>query len=255
MGEVLRGARFHLLPVVLVAPAVALGFDALFARAHLGERSGWVVVHVAFVAALVAAIPQVSAVHTRAYETSATNLLESLPEGAVLLDNGHAYFAFRYLQLARGVRPDVVILHWPSVRLPWARERLAAQGIDVVAGPQASVQVVAALLARGRAVFVDDLAANVLAALPSYPYGMVFRVLPPGTPRPPIADVFVDNKRLLERCDLDYPLPGPDDGFAATPHAVYAANWQIIGRALAAAGRRDAADEAFAIAHAIGPQP
>jgi hypothetical protein len=247
--------RFHLVSLVILAPAVARAIDTAVARLAR-DRVAWVAVAAVLVGGLAAAAPQIAALHTPAFENAAANLLRSLPEDAVLVQShGERYFAMGYLQLARGLRPDVVVVDWAIIPLPWHRARLEAEGITIPHGNDASAQVAAALVAQGRPVFVDDYAATIVQRLPTYPYGTVFRVLPPGTPRPPIEEVYAINQRVFAQFDLDYPPPGPHDEFATRVHEDYARAWNIIVRALVADGRRDDAAAAAAIARGIGPQP
>jgi hypothetical protein len=247
--------RFHLMSLVILAPAAARAIDVAVARLAR-EAVAWVAAGAALVGGLVAAAPHIAALHTPAFENAAANLLRSLPADAVLVQShGERYFAIGYLQLARGLRPDVVIVDWAIIALPWYRARLEAEGITIPHGTDASAQVAAALLAQGRAVFVDDFGATIVEHLPTYPYGTVFRVLPAGTPRPSIEEVFAIEQRVFADFDLDYAPPGLHDEFATRAHEDYARAWDIVARALLADGRRDDAAAAAAVARGLGPQP
>jgi len=104
-------------------------------------------------------------------------------------------------------------------------------------------------------VFVDGLMSSVVRALPTYPHGVLFRVLPRGSPLPPITDVFALNKQLFEKFEFGYPVPTADPELYSTyVHSEYARTWAIIAKALAATGNRDDYAYALDMARAIGPQ-
>ena len=111
------------------------------------------------------------------------------------------------------------------------------------------------ILATGRPLLVDRSLGNVLAALPSYPYGTLFRVLARGQPRPPLDEVAAQNRDWFAALDLDYPRPGPGDEYPALIHEGYAATWQILAAGFAALGRRDDAASAAQLVRALGPRP
>jgi len=253
--------RFHLLPVLLLAIPVAAALDLAVARARAQLRP-WPVAAIAVLGlatSTVLALPELSRVRTPAIEHAMRGLLRGLPSGAVVLVSGDiAFQGTGYLQVARGERPDAVVVLWPFVPVAWYRDRLAARGVAIdrdaaAAASVPSVAIVERLLAAGRPVLVDRSLGNVLKALPSYPLGTLFRVLPRGQPRPPLDEVAAANRDWFAALDLDYPRPGPDDEYPTTIHEAYAQTWQIIADGYAALGRAADAASAAAIARQLAP--
>jgi hypothetical protein len=243
--------RFHLLPAVLLAVPVAAALDLVCAR--IGRSgAGTVLAVLGFGALSIAALPGLARIHSPAMERGVQNLLLSLPAGAiVVVVSEDQCFGGRYLQLARGQRPDVALVCSELLRRPWYRDRWADRGLTMPATAGAALG--AALLRTGRPVFVDRGLTGVLAAYPSYPFGVVFRVLPAGEAAPTAAEIAELNRALYGRFDLAYPRPGRDDDFAAVAHRRYAASWAAIRDRLAAAGDRDGAAEAYELARALQP--
>ena len=260
--------RFHLLPAILLAIAVAIALDAPAAALERrrredqddrGERDALerpilatVLPLVVFAGLVVTALPALARIHSPAVELGVRNLLRSLPPDAVVhvvpddLCGGSIY-----LQEARHERPDVVVMCAAMLRLPWYRAQLSRRtmGVDAVAGGLSE-----ALVKSGRAVFVDPQLTGVLAAYPHYPYGVVRRVLPAGTPPPPASEIAALNKKLFGAFDLAYPWPGPDDEYAALAHYRYAGAWSAIARLLAAAGDRAGAQDAMELSAQLTPK-
>ena len=108
-----------------------------------------------------------------------------------------------------------------------------------------SVDVAELVLATNRPLFIDAYGSNIAKAFPTYPYGLLFRVLPRGERPPPIEEVYALNRRLFEAFDLNYPFPGNDAEFATELHRMYARVWHILADGLGHAGRRD--DQAYAL--------
>jgi hypothetical protein len=241
--------RFHMMPAVLLAIGVAQVFQ------RVPERLGAIIASAGVVGLAALSLGYVGRVHSPAVETSARNMLASLPPGAVVIhgqDELHAVPG--YVQTVLGERRDVTIVTWPLMTLGWYRERVAGQGI--VSGPgtgSPEVRLVEALLARGRPVFVDRLQRDVIAALPSHPYGILIRVLPREAQLPSVREVFELNEALFAHFALDYPRPGPDDEFATEVHERYRATWEMIATMLERSGDRERAALAAEHARALGP--
>lgn len=261
--------RFHLLPVLLLALPVAAALDLAVARVEARLRP-WPAAAIAVLGlatSAVLALPDLSRVRTPAVEHAMRGLLHGLPTGAVVFVSGDiAFQGTGYLQVARGERPDAVIVLWPFVPVAWYRERLAARGVVVdrdpgrepgrdtaAASSPPSVAIIERLLTTGRSVFVDRSLGNVLKALPSYPLGTLFRILPRGQPRPPLDEVAAANRDWFAALDLDYPRPGPDDEYPTLIHEAYAATWQIIADGYTSLGRPADAASAAAVAHQLAP--
>ena len=243
--------RFHLLPALLLAIPVAVALDApagAVKRPVLAAALPLVV----FAGLVVTGLPALARVHTPAVELGVRNLLRSLPPDAVVhvvpddLCGGSIY-----LQEARHERPDVVVMCAAMLRLPWYRAQLSRRtmGVEAVAGGLSE-----ALVKSGRAVFVDPQLGNVLAAYPHYPYGIVRRILPVGTPAPAASEIAAMNKKLFAAFDLDYPWPGPNDEYAALAHYRYAGVWSAVARLLASAGDRAGAQDAMELSAQLTPR-
>lgn len=59
-----------------------------------------------------------------------------------------------------------------------------------------------------------------------------FRVLPAGSVKPSIDEVFAANRALFETFDLDYATPGLHDESATAMHQRYVQTWSIIAEGL-----------------------
>ena len=252
--------RFHVLPALLLAVPVAAAVDAAGARISRVSplrrlsRPGPAAALVAlgFAGLALAAWPRLARLHSPAMELGVQNLLRSLPPGAiaVVIADDHCSGA-RYLQLVRGERPDVAVvcsglLPVAAYRAEWVRRGLALP-------PGDGARLGDALLATGRPVLVDPFLHGVLAAFPSYPYGVLRRVVPRAAAPPSAGEVAALNRDLYRAFDLDYPRPDRDDEYAALAHHRYAATWAVIARALDGAGDRDAARDARDLAYQLLP--
>jgi hypothetical protein len=246
--------RFYLLPTILLALPIAVGFDALVDRMR---RVAPLVGGALVAASLALSLPHLAVVHSPAVENSARNLLTSLPPNAVVMHSQDEFHgALNYLQTARGERRDVAVVTWTLMTFDWYRARVAAKGVvaarNMPGSPQQ--QLVATLLATGRPVFVDRLQTEIIASFPTYPHGILIRVLPPGSAVPSVADVIALNKQLYSAFRLDDPRPGSDDDYATEVHRRYAGIWDILSRAAERAGNRELADEARTFARQMGPE-
>jgi hypothetical protein len=239
----------------LLAIPIAAAIDLACARiARTGVATALAVL--GFLALSVAALPAIARVHSPAMERGVRNLLGSLPPGAVVVViSEDQCFAGRYLQLARGVRPDVAFVCSELLRRDWYRAAWARRGLAMPAaaasGPGATLG--RALLRTGRPVFIDPVLGGVLAAYPNYPFSIVSRLLPTGTALPSPSEIAGINRDLFAAFDLDYPHPGRNDDFAAVAHRRYTATWAAISNLLAAAGDRAAAADAYDVARSLQP--
>jgi transmembrane protein TMEM260 (protein O-mannosyltransferase) len=252
--------RFHLLPTLILAPAVACAFEVVVARYQARLRPGVAaaIAVLGFATAALTALPELLRVRTPAVEHAMRGLLRGLPTGAVVLGFGDIpYFGTGYLQVACGERPDVVYVFWRSVMIHWYRDRLARRGIvvDTTGAGTPSVRFAEQILASGRPLFVDLSLGNVLAAFPSYPYGTLFRVLPRGQARPSLDEIAAINRDWFAALDLDYPHPGLDDEYPTFIHDGYAATWQIIADGYTGLGRPAAAASALRRMNELTPWP
>jgi len=258
--------RFHILPALLLAPAVAVGFEQIgtwmqrrFPHGSLRSNGiGALISIVAFASVVGLSLPHLLRLHSPAVELSLRNTLRSLPQDAVVIvQTDLAHFGIGYLQGALGERPDVTVIMWPQISSPVYRDRLASRaGIKIVpsATGVTTVEVAEQVLAMKRPLFVDPYNSNIAKSFPIYPYGILFRILPHGERPPPIEDVFALNRAMFEGFDLGYPIPGPDDEYATELHKLYARVWTMIAQGLGVAGHRDEQAIAKAFAMALSPR-
>jgi hypothetical protein len=243
--------RFHILPALLLAVPVAAALDLACARITRPMIAA-ALAAAGFAALALAALPRLVRVRCPAMELGVQNLLRSLPPGAIaVVISEDQCFGGRYLQLARGERPDVALVCSELLRRDWYRAAWAGRGLAMPFDP--GVALGQALLATGRPVFVDPGLTAVRARFASYPFGVVYRVLPDGGAPPAASEIAVINRDVFRAFELDYPHPHRDDDFAAVAHRRYAAAWVAIAELLAAAGDRDGARDALEVARSLQP--
>jgi hypothetical protein len=187
-------------------------------------------------ASIALSLPGLGRVHTAAVERYAQNVLEELPDGAVLVvGEDYIYAGTQYVQWALGERPDAIVIDGGLLSFGWYRDRLAQRGVPMPPGIPTAGWVVEHAVAAGKRVFVDLKQKDVISHLPTFPYGAVVAV---GTP-PSLDDLVELNGALYAAFRFDYVLPGPDDEYASVIHRHYGAMREMLARALEAAGRRD----------------
>jgi hypothetical protein len=249
--------RFHLLPTLLLAIPVSAAIDHAIARLPRAEpaRISPLVAAlpcIAFAALSLAALPRLARIHSPAMELGVQNLLSSLPPHAIaVVISEDQCFGGHYLQLARGRRPDVTLICSELLRRDWYRATWSRRGLAMPADPGAPLGD--ALLATGRPILVDRGLTQLLAAFPSYPFGVLHRVLARGAAPPSPHDIATLNRDLYQAFDLDYPRPGRDDDFAAVAHRRYTAAWAAIANLLDATGDHAAARDAIDLARQLQP--
>jgi hypothetical protein len=252
--------RFHLMSALLLTIPVAAALDVLggWAAASVPSRlaAPWIggsLAVLAFVALAARGLP----LHSPAVERGAENLLTSLPpESVVIVTDDDLYYGTAYRQLLMHQRADVTVIAFGQLLNADYRARLHARTGVVMLAPgdkTPSVSLAEDTLARGRPMFADGAQINVLKSFPTYPYGIVFRVLPRGATSPPIEDVFAMNRALYDTFDFGYPMPDRDADYAAHMHERYAQTWRIIARALAAANQAPQAAIAADLALRLAP--
>jgi hypothetical protein len=242
--------RFHILPALLLAVPVAALID--LAGDRLARPRATALAVAGFAVLAIAGWPRLARIHSPAMELGVQNVLRSLPPRAiaVVIADDHCSGG-RYLQLARGERPDVALVCAGMLPLDPYRELWARRGLALPPGD--SVRLGAALLATGRPVFVDPFLHRLLDAFPAYPFGVLRRVVPRDAAPVTAGEVAAVNRDVYRAFDLDYPRPDREDGCAALPHLRYATTWAGIAKALDAAGDRDAAREARDLAYQLLP--
>lgn len=261
--------RFHLLPLVVFAVPVAVGLA--WVGAWVRDRSASAILRsraagvagatLTMVALAVVALPRIAAARSPAIEQAVKNMLRTLPRDAVVIGTPDEFhFGMGYLQGALGERPDVVTITWQLVGLPHVRARVRRElGITIEELPpgsteKLSVVVAEQILASGRPLFIDTFQGNVAASFPCYPYGLLYRVLPRGTPLPSLEELDALNRELYARYELGYEFPHEDDLVPAELHRRYAATWHVIADAFTRAGRAHDAAEARKMAAALSPR-
>lgn len=256
--------RFHLLPILVLAIPTAVGLtligERIAARVPRPPRPAIVqlVAHLAFVLIAAGSLLDLGRYRTPAMEYMARNTLRSMPANAVImapivdeLDVG-----IRYLQLTRGERPDVLFFRWPDAAVAWYRDKLVPHGLVLPPGATyTGTTAIDAFHAQGRPVFAYWWDKALRAHYPSYPYGVLVRLLPRGEAAPPLDEVVASNQRLFESFELGYALPGKADEFATWVHRKYAGTWARLAEDLVRAGNHEQAATAVALARALGPQP
>jgi hypothetical protein len=244
--------RFHILPVLLLAIPVASAIDLGRVRVAR-EGPATVVCVVAFIALVLADVPRLAALHSPAVELGVRNTLRSLPPFSIaVVTQDDQCFGARYLQLVGGERPDIAVVCPGLLPLRTYRAFWAERGLAMP--PSTGPRLAQTLLATGRPVFIDPLLRSIISAFPSYPTGVLMRILPDGAALPSPSEVAAINRDLYRDFALDYPVPGLDDGYATIAHHRYAASWARIAQLLDGAGDREAARDAFALTKQLQPR-
>jgi Protein of unknown function (DUF2723) len=253
--------RFHVLPAMLMAIPIAVGLSGLaklIPPTRISERT-WIAIAatVGFAAVAGTSLPHILRVHTPAVEDSARNMLRSLPPNAVVIESqDDLHSGAGYVQWVLGERQDVVLVTWSMMSMQWYRDRVSRRGIVAPAGDEPPlVRLADFLLASGKSLYVDRSQTAILAAFPTYPFGILIRVLPRGEKPPSVGEVFELNQAIYAKFELDYPRPGPDDEYPTEVHRRYAATWTVLAQALRASGKDDDAEWALEAAREIGPHP
>jgi hypothetical protein len=255
--------RFHLMSVLVLAIPLAVAIDRIVMRIEneqLRSRAGVVAIGLPIVVVLSMTSLSLSYVvrfHSAAIERNAENLLRTLPPNAVVLGAPDVYtFVMAYEQGALGLRPDVVVITTPQLRLGFHRRRIEERTgvrIESALGQTMNVPLTEKLLATGRPVFVDQFQFSIVKAFPTYPYGTLYRVLPRGTLTPSVDEVYAMNVELYDKFVFDYMLPGMHDENATRVHFVYANVWRVLANSLRAAGANEKAADALERAEALEP--
>lgn len=254
--------RFHLLPLTLLVIPVAIGIDqcatwfAERAPNLATSRVPVVLVTLVLLARGITTLPYLARFQSPAMERGVEHMLRSLPAHAVVLGGVNELdVGTRYLQLTRGVRPDVLFVRWQDLAIDWYRRRFVHYGLDFTPAPGEPFKLRLAehVLATGRPLFVGLSHGRDLEPLGRYPFGVVYRILPRGVFPPSAQEVFEMNRALFETLDLRYPRPGPDDETATWMHQHYQDHWRRLGDAMLRAGDRERAAIAYELAEQLAP--
>jgi len=249
--------RFHLLPILLLAIPVACAFELVLGHVRISDLLGSTVAVVAFAAIAGRSLPHHMRAQSPAIENAVRGMLDSVPANAVVIVAPESLvFGLGYAQDVLRIRKDVTVIAWPMMRSPEYRERLwRRSGLNPVAATDTaySITIAEQVLAHGRPLYIDAWGGNIARAFATYPYGMLFRVLPKDVSPPTIDEVFEINRELFAKFDFRYPKPTSDDYPAAGVQIHLARAWSLIADGLRTAGSHDA--EAIARANATELAP
>ncbi len=249
--------RFHLVTVILFAIPVAMAFDRIARRVETHRRAALIAAAagvVVLAAGTAVALPGLRRAHSPALERALTTMLETAPAHAIVIARGdHLAGGGAYLELARGLRPDVTLIAPGLCGMGWYRARVA-RALATPTVPSGDDRALVDLaIATGRPVLIERTLADMLG-LTTVPLGFLRRVVPAGTAPPALDAVLADNRAWFERLDLDYPAPRTDDDWPAVIHAEYFETWAQLTVMLRAAGRSAEAAVAQARARELAPR-
>lgn len=237
-------ARFYVLPIVLLAPFVALGL----------QLAGRVVAVAAVCIALLASASTVTTTYSGLIGDYAHDLLAPLPADAIVLGTGdHRMFGVHYQQLVEGHRTDVVYIDAYLLAYDWYRARLEERlGAPLPASTADSIPLVAvvdALAALERPLFLSHRFDPLLARYPSYPFGVTVRLTArEAVPHP--AELAKINATVFDEFRVQKgPLSRSAWEKEVTDH--YAGTWLSLADALQRSGDAEGANHARNIAKTL----
>jgi len=245
-GVALRVAeRFYLLPQLVCCVLAALGFQACFARWSSVEILWPPVAVVVVYLAIVFSYDRVIEHHRPTVEMYAKNVLESVPEGSIIVGTGdHRLFATRYVQYAHGVRPDVTYIDGRLLLYPWYATRVASElgaslgGVGGAPGTVSTVDVLASLLDMDREVYLTHVyTPSIAEGFRLVPHGALLHVLPRDAVAPTLFDVLIATESVYRRYRFEDSAPRHRASWGGVVYADYARPWNDLHRSLVASGR------------------
>jgi hypothetical protein len=227
--------RFHLLPEVVFAIAVAWGVDTWGALREgrlvpVGLAGVCVVGLGAFLA-----WPQVRAVHTDVLERYTENTVTTAPPHSVLLGTGDfRLFSFLYAD-AVGLRSDVTYIDPHLLGYDWYRSQASQRLGSPIAKPAHSLSDEVALVdeafSLGRPVLLTDtFDADLTKVFPSYPLGTLIRLLPRGASLPGPETLEQENLAVFAAF-RSWDRTFRDDEWATAVLPTYQRPWIALSRA------------------------
>lgn len=230
--------RFHLLPQVLVAIAIAPALDVVVSRARHGVAAA---IPLGLFSAFLSYV-EVREHHRPSSELYIRNTLAIAPPNAVIIGFGdHRFDGFIYARDGLQLRRDVVYVDVWALFRPWYHRRMSAiLGVELVRPVGRSLSTVALadqILATGRPLFLaNDVSETLLATFPTYPIGTLRRVLPRGEPVPPLQIVEQWNHQALAQMTFEPTIPEAGT-WGGDLQRTYAAPWQALALAWQTAGQ------------------
>lgn len=244
--------RFHLLPMLLLVPFLAVGLASALDRLPMSGQA-------AAIGALMAAL---FAAHyglanwkretvTQDYVAGA---LQELEPDAVLVGSTDTWFsAVRWMTRVEGVRPDVHYVDVNLARLPWSADRLAQ---EIPRFPRAAAskppwKLVLSLASTNHPTYVLSWDGLDRSQITTEPVGFVDHVVKPGTPPRPLAE---QEQSLTRTTAALKPFTGaPVDVHSALVRRQAAFRWAELAERFAKAG--DASGDARCRATAAALYP
>lgn len=252
--------RFHVLPMALLVVPAAILWSRVGERLRLRhEFAGMLVVGVAYLG-VVTGHERLSEAHRPTVELYAQNVLQSLPQNAVLIGTGdHRLYGIRYVQRTQNVRPDVIYLDATMLLYPWYRALIERRYEVVLDGVQDETHVLsprtlmASLQAQGRPVYLTNVfAESIPRNFALVPHGAVHEVLRPGQSAPPLDAMFERTRRTMTAYAFEETVPRPGT-WGALAFDDYALVWRRLANAYRAAGNEEAASRCETFARRLLP--
>ncbi len=257
--------RFHLQPTLILVVPLALALDlvatAIVRRAssiHVRPVLAAALPPLVLVAFAIRSLPTLALVHSPAAEMGVRNILHSAPKDAIVIGAPDIFhFGLAYVQGALGIRRDVCPITIVQLNLRHHRDWVRARcGLDLEGLPRdvpVNTYVAELALATGRPVMIDAYQAQIATTFPTYPHGILYRVLPKGSPLPTLDELYAINKELFDRFELDFPHPSRHDEIATKFNELYTRTWHILSDAFHEAGRRTEWEHATRMALRFAP--
>jgi hypothetical protein len=246
--------RFHLLPTLLLVPFVAVGIDWATRRLALVSR-------IAAAAGLIAVLalvtrPRVDWSRETTIERYATAAVQWTKPDAVLVGSSDTWFsAIPWVTRVLGVRPDVRYVDLNIARFPWYADLL---GRDMPRFPpgasdRAPWQLALALASRDHPTYIlawDSLEPE-RGRIATDPEGLVDRIVRPGSPARPLADVEADLVRATDALGRQ-PAPPVDMHCELVRHDAQV-RWLELAKRFEAAGDPEGVRRCRERAKALSP--
>lgn len=247
--------RFFLLPLMLVFVLSAWGIA--FLERFVSERMLKTLLPIVVAVIAMRSFPGANHAGDGFVEASLRVSLQNAERNAVILGQGDASaFGYAYLRHVHGIRPDVRYVDIRLLPYEWYHARAHAEvpELSLVHDPK-KVPLFAALsqLMRKVPTYVVAEVAPLLPPDAAYPDGLLYRVLPPEQPFPPLAMLSTRMKRAIDQLPLQ---TSPVDAWSRYFRAQAADSAGWIANAYSRAGDAGAASAFAAVAGILqGKEP